>query len=60
MMNRYFLAEYGLERLVSKKCDVYSFGSMMMEVFTRTKPNSEMFGENSSLRAGLPMLYLMD
>ena len=45
------LAEYGLEGLVSTKCDTYSFGIMMMEVFTRTKPNSEMFGENLSLKS---------
>ncbi|CDP17288.1 unnamed protein product, partial [Coffea canephora] len=47
----YLAPEYGLEGLVSTKCDTYSFGIMMMEVFTRTKPNSEMFGENLSLKS---------
>ncbi|XP_027185103.1 probable LRR receptor-like serine/threonine-protein kinase At3g47570 [Coffea eugenioides] len=46
----YLAPEYGLEGLVSTKCDIYSFGIMMMEIFTRTKPNSEMFGENLSLK----------
>nr|XP_027086410.1 probable LRR receptor-like serine/threonine-protein kinase At3g47570 [Coffea arabica] len=47
----YLAPEYGLEGLVSAKCDIYSFGIMMMEVFTRTNPNSEMFGENLSLKS---------
>ncbi|XP_027172261.1 receptor kinase-like protein Xa21 [Coffea eugenioides] len=37
--------------LVSVKCDVYSLGIMMMEVFTRMNPSNEMFGENLSLRS---------
>ncbi|XP_027185102.1 probable LRR receptor-like serine/threonine-protein kinase At3g47570 [Coffea eugenioides] len=47
----YLAPEYGLEGLVSTKCDTYSFGIIMLEVFTRTKPNSEMFGENLSLKS---------
>ncbi|KAF3635731.1 putative LRR receptor-like serine/threonine-protein kinase GSO2-like [Capsicum annuum] len=31
--------EYGLEGLVSTKCDVYSYGVMFLETFTRRKPN---------------------
>nr|XP_027088437.1 LRR receptor-like serine/threonine-protein kinase EFR [Coffea arabica] len=47
----YLAPEYGLEGLVSTKCDVYSFGIMMMEVFTRTNPNDERFGEKISLKS---------
>ncbi|PHT49616.1 hypothetical protein CQW23_09363 [Capsicum baccatum] len=31
--------KYGLEGLVSTKCDVYSYGVMFLETFTRRKPN---------------------
>nr|XP_027093345.1 probable LRR receptor-like serine/threonine-protein kinase At3g47570 isoform X2 [Coffea arabica] len=45
------LTEYGSEGLVSTRCDVYSYGIVLMEVFTRKKPNDEMFGENLSLKS---------
>lgn len=45
------LAEYGLEGLVSTKCDIYSFGIILMEVFTRIKPNDEIFEGNWTLKA---------
>ncbi|KAM3306647.1 hypothetical protein P3S67_013517 [Capsicum chacoense] len=35
----YIVSEYGLEGLVSTKCDVYSYGVMLLETFTRRKPN---------------------
>ncbi|PHT64528.1 hypothetical protein T459_31682 [Capsicum annuum] len=35
----YITPEYGLEGLVSTKCDVYSYEIMLFETFTRRKPN---------------------
>ncbi|MCD9641212.1 hypothetical protein HAX54_027281 [Datura stramonium] len=35
--------EYGRDRFVSTKCDVYSYGIILMETFIRRKPNDEMF-----------------
>ncbi|CAI9090638.1 OLC1v1025459C1 [Oldenlandia corymbosa var. corymbosa] len=42
----YVAPEYASEGLVSTRCDVYSFGIMMMEVFTKKSPSDEMFSEN--------------
>lgn len=43
--------EYGLEGIVSTGCDVYSYGIMIMEVFTRRRPNDEIFDGNLSLKS---------
>ncbi|KAJ4850388.1 hypothetical protein Tsubulata_050239 [Turnera subulata] len=52
------LVKYGLDGVVSTKIDVYSFGIMLMEIFTRRKPTDEMFDGGISLaswvKASLP------
>ncbi|KAK2990881.1 LOW QUALITY PROTEIN: hypothetical protein RJ640_007602 [Escallonia rubra] len=45
-----FDVEYGLEGLVSTSSDVYSYGIMLMETFTRTKPTDEIFARGMTLR----------
>ncbi|GAA0174740.1 hypothetical protein LIER_28071 [Lithospermum erythrorhizon] len=47
----YMAPEYGMEGMVSTMCDVYSFGIVLMEVFTRKRPNNEMFNEDLNLRS---------
>ncbi|MBA0849441.1 hypothetical protein Goshw_016095 [Gossypium schwendimanii] len=46
----YMSPEYGSEGIVSTKGDVYSFGILVMETFTRKKPTDDMFGEEMSLK----------
>lgn len=46
----FFYAEYGGEGLVSTRGDVYSYGVILMETFTRKKPTDELFSEEMCLR----------
>ncbi|KAI9161674.1 hypothetical protein LWI28_019615 [Acer negundo] len=46
----YMAPEYGSEGIVSARSDVYSFGILMMETFTRKKPTDNMFVEGISMK----------
>ncbi|GAY64667.1 hypothetical protein CUMW_235190 [Citrus unshiu] len=46
----YMAPEYGSEGRVSTNGDVYSFGIMLMEIFTRTKPTDEIFSGEMTLK----------
>ncbi|GLT50592.1 hypothetical protein SLA2020_240690 [Shorea laevis] len=47
----YMAPEYGSLGMVSTKGDVYSFGILVMETFTRRKPTDKMFFGEMSLKA---------
>ena len=46
----FFFTEYGSEGRVSIKGDIYSFGVMLLEMFSRKKPTDDMFVGELSLR----------
>ncbi|KAL2538619.1 LRR receptor-like serine/threonine-protein kinase FLS2 [Forsythia ovata] len=47
----YMAPEYGTEGIVHTSGDVYSYGVMLLEMYTRKKPTDEMFGEEMSLKS---------
>ncbi|PHT49716.1 hypothetical protein CQW23_09463 [Capsicum baccatum] len=47
--------KYGLDGLVSTKCDVYSYGIMLLETFTTRKPNE--FEGDHSLKQWVSYLF---
>ncbi|KAL2514807.1 LRR receptor-like serine/threonine-protein kinase FLS2 [Forsythia ovata] len=47
----YMAPEYGTEGIVSTSGDIYSYGVMLLEMYTRKKPTDEMFGEEMSLKS---------
>ncbi|XP_009783784.1 probable LRR receptor-like serine/threonine-protein kinase At3g47570 [Nicotiana sylvestris] len=47
----YIAPEYGQDGIVSTSCDVYSFGILMMETFTRMRPSDDIFTGELSIRS---------
>ncbi|XP_068669103.1 probable LRR receptor-like serine/threonine-protein kinase At3g47570 [Aristolochia californica] len=45
----YIAPEYGMNAKVSTQGDVYSYGILLLEMFTRKKPTEEMFADGLSL-----------
>ncbi|KAM7519037.1 hypothetical protein LguiB_017999 [Lonicera macranthoides] len=47
----YMAPEYGREGIVSTKGDVYSYGILLMEIFTRKKSTDEIFSDILTMRS---------
>ncbi|XP_028947690.1 probable LRR receptor-like serine/threonine-protein kinase At3g47570 [Malus domestica] len=56
----YMAPELGMEGIVSTRGDVYSFGIVLMETFTKRKPTDEMFVGETSLKQWIASSLLSD
>ena len=50
------MTEYGSEGRVSTKCDIYSYGIILLEMITRKKPTDEMFVGELGMRQWIASL----
>lgn len=53
----FIATEYGLEGQISTSSDVYSFGILLLETFTRKKPTDDMFSGDLSLHKWISLSF---